>query len=1762
MSFMNDYLREKQKLAKEEAVSYSNSTKAKSKQTKKLSNFMEEYERERSAFEASNDFAPVRSNISRRITVAQNEDNERSWFKTPDVLDDGFDWTDFDDWKGLAKATLASGVDLTENAVTGLVGLGESLVDGMALLGPYLAKGQAYQSMAETGYYNPDFVEQTEKAFEDSHKWAEEFVPKNLINEEVVARKGASKVESILGVSAEKDSVFGEKSDSIAQSAGHLVGQYALSAAGVPWWLTAFTSAAGSEGENALNQGATFGEAAGSGTISGAAEVLSEMMFGGDVFTNGSGLSVSDKILTRTIANKGLRTFLKWGIDLFGEGAEETVSDIFSNLGTSLYREENLSEILASEEALEGYLESWVGGMVLGGGMSAININQAKREGKDYTSGLTEAQEAEVRKRYEDGLKEQGVDLNFFQKNKLVESALESVRNGEASPDAVLNILEGERTNNIQESKEMVDDSAVAPSPKNSELQRLIEERQALQDILIERYNNELYNEETENLAKQWGIVDSQIKAMEAPKATPKPVENRTPTEKAQKSFRDSVFDFEKLFGLDTEENRSKYKAVVKATELAQNFISKGAEGVKPIAEIFRSISDAGNYEDFQSYVYHALNVDRASLDTRFGKENRYVFGEEVTAEDSQRVIDWMDAQHPEFRDALEDVYAFNRFLLDLQVKGGVTSQETADLLNEMYPHYAPISRSRWGNTPSDALFKFINQNSADTVDSDSIDYFLNEVNQNEPLQSITSHGYDFNPLIDAMVDHAMRTYWTVAMKNSGASPDAIIAPDGNVEQTPDKTDDVFEPGTIPEAVEESSAEPTPPRREDLMDNRLGIVKLFQEYVLDNGYFAERLSKKTGNRNLESRWHDRRNARAKAQHIIGNGADGVRALTDIKTEVDKAGLADEFSAYMWHQRNIDGMTMQSRFGLAQNREVIKYTPAAKSMAEVRRLESEHPEFKKWAEDCYAYTGYFIDQYVDRGLLSRDDGEVIKELYPHYVPVRTKKGVIQPLFETMAQFSIEAENAYAMNAFGSELENTLHTTTWRSLANIESFIRNMDAGDSQFTFGTNGKYRTLSIFDNGEIKTFDITKEMFLAMQSGGWMDIKIPVFSHVSEFMRKATTEYNIFFALKNMVRDPQDIIYNSQHPMETYTVLISGEALNEMVHKGKYYQEYIENGGEPMDYFDPKKKKFDSDKKVSNAVKKWSGLELISNINGRIETQPRLAEYIASRKLGKSIEEAMLNSARVTTNFAAGGKLTKFLNRNGCTFLNASVQGALQHARNVTEAKQKGFKGWASMAARYVASGLTASALNQLFWDDDEEYEELPDYITNNYYLLWKTEDGQFLRLPKGRTNVVIENAIKQVAKMSLGDDEADWNEFYKLFLENLAPNNPVTDNIFAPIIEVAKNESWYGEDIVPKRLQDEPVEEQFDEKTDSFSILLGELTGYSPKKINYLLNSYTGVIGDVLLPMGTPKAEGPSDSFVGKVLNPLRDIFTTDSTLNNRVTGDFYDTLEEAESRAGFADATPEEELKSSFLISCNAEISKLLQEQRDIQTSDLPDSEKYQQTRAIKAEINELMEQALEDCEDIEVDGRYAEVGGRRYNYDADKERWYEITPKKKNGEDNFFYTREQNVTKAFGLDYADYWNNKEAYDDAFYIASGYDNEAGGEGSTMATVKYVFGVENFASFAPGLASIKADYDDDGNVISGSKRKKLEAYLEGLDIPEVEKYILFKSQYNWDTSHNYEIIDYLNERDDIRYYEMVDILKELGFDVDSEGNITWEED
>lgn len=939
---------------------------------------------------------------------------------------------------------------------------------------------------------------------------------------------------------------------------------------------------------------------------------------------------------------------------------------------------------------------------------------------------------------------------------------------------------------------------------------------------------------------------------------------------------------------------------------------------------------------------------------------------------------------------------------------------------------------------------------------------------------------------------------------------------------------------------------------------------VFKANFIDKGAVFEDLSKVTKNRNLEAKWDYTMLSDAQAQHYMQNGVEDKKSLDNIREEVENTGFSREFSEYMYHYLNIDRMTLDARYGI-ENKTVFGSTVTADvSKQKVSELESTHPEFKAFAQDVYDYMSDLRQRMVQNGILSQETADMWAEMYPHYVPIRRvdSKGMnvnvplatdrtgvnapikkatggnsdILPLFDTMAQRTMQTFKAINKNDFGIELKNTLGSTISRESQSIDNAVDMVETQDALLQAGENGYNPTFTVFENGQRVTFEITQEMYEALlpMSDKMRDSGSKILQKASSFHRGVLTEYNPVFALTNGIKDMQDILINSQHPAKTYAKIV--EATQQLLNKGQWYQEYMKHGGENNSYFDTETNSIAPTKK---GVLDTFPLKQISNLNNFIERVPRLAEYIASREMGRSVQESMLDSARVTTNFKAGGDVTKFLNKNGATFLNASMQGFNQQVRNVREANMNGLKGWGLLATKFAVAGLPALLLNHLLWDDDEEYQELSDYVKQNYYVVGKYGDGQFIRIPKGRTVAVIQEAFNQMDKLATGNDEADLGTFLEVLTNNLAPNNPISNNVVAPLVQAVTNKTWYGEDLVPQRLQDSPSAEQYDESTDKFSKAVGKALNISPMKINYVLDQYTGLVGDMILPALTPEVTSGSEGALGYAIAPLKDKFTTDGVMNKQVITDFYSKSEELTKNANKTTATNEDILKNKYLNSVKAEMNNLYKQKREIQNSDLSNKEKYAQVRDVQRQISALAEEGMSNFENAEVYEYYGKVNDRHFHINSDGE-WQKVTDKQ--------LAKQEKVTSSLNISANDYWGKKEEYDYAYENPGRY-----------GIAKAIGGYDSFVTYNKALNQIEADKNIYGESINGSKKVKVVSYLNNMNADYYTKIMLFKSEYPADDRYNTEIVEYLNSRDDISYQEMVDILTELDFKVSADGTIRW---
>lgn len=795
--------------------------------------------------------------------------------------------------------------------------------------------------------------------------------------------------------------------------------------------------------------------------------------------------------------------------------------------------------------------------------------------------------------------------------------------------------------------------------------------------------------------------------------------------------------------------------------------------------------------------------------------------------------------------------------------------------------------------------------------------------------------------------------------------------------------------------------------------------------------------------------------------------------------------------------------------------------ANKSIEIVNKIEQNNPEFSDYAKKVYDYeSGTYSDLslLVESGILSQEDANYYRNKYESYVPimrdtdagmmenqifgkrvsvgnvVKSAKGGTQniiPLKDAMAIKTMLIQRAANMNKLGLELMNALNPTVESESVTTENIIDDINGNKDLLQEGTNGKAPTMTVYEHGVKHTFEIPQEIYEALKPNYDSNSKITIkpLNAFSNFKRNVLTQYNPFFMVTNMIKDAQDVLINSQHPATTYKAI--PEAIAQLSSKGYWYKEMQAQGLFQDTYYD-NQGGFDTTKKGIEKLSEFYPLKKIAEVNDFIERVPRMAEYIASRKAGRSVEVASLDASRVTTNFKAGGDWTKFFNRNGATFLNASIQGAVQQVRNVQEAHQKGLKGYMGLATKFTVAALPAILLNNLLWDDDDEYEELSDYIKDNYYIIGKYGDGQFIRIPKGRMTAVIQKTIGEMQNLITGDDEVDLGNYLELVANNLAPSNPIENNIFSPFINTKlfnkddAGTTWYGEDLVPTRLQSKPVKEQYDETTDEFSKWLGEKLNLSPIKINNLIDQNTGVIGDLLLPMMTAEAKTKNDN---PIAAGIEDKFTADVVFDNKYSTDFYSVKEDLAKKSNSYEATDEDILKTKYMNSKQAQMNDIYAEIREVQNSDLDKKTKYAQVRDLRKQLNDIAETSLDSYSKLNIESSYAKVGEIEFRKN-DSGEWQKITSKQ--------LEKQNEAINTLGVSANNYWENKDEYDYAI------DNP-----DKYKVISQIDTYDNYLSYKNDIADIKEQYE---GYSTKQRKAAVQDYIESLNLSVPKKIMLEK--------------------------------------------------
>lgn len=380
-----------------------------------------------------------------------------------------------------------------------------------------------------------------------------------------------------------------------------------------------------------------------------------------------------------------------------------------------------------------------------------------------------------------------------------------------------------------------------------------------------------------------------------------------------------------------------------------------------------------------------------------------------------------------------------------------------------------------------------------------------------------------------------------------------------------------------------------------------------------------------------------------------------------------------------------------------------------------------------------------------------------------------------------------------------------------------------------------------------------------------------------------------------------------------------------------------------------------------------------VENFNNVIETAPRLAEYKRVAKGGTYDDKVkgLFEANDITTNFQKRGPVGKEADKF-IPYLNAALQGLDKYGRTALN-----FKSNPKLAAVTTAKsvvGITIPTLALYYFNhNDPNYQQMSQRTKDTYFLI-PNGDETFTKIPKPRElGVWFGSGVERTLEAMRTQDPKAFEGFMETIRDNFMPP---TRHVFAPFDDLRANKDFADRPIVPGDLQEQSPENQYDAKTSEISKGISAGLNYepikkvldsispqnvnlhpSPKQLDYLAKSYTGILGQLGIPAATKDAS---------VLDTLKQQVTADPAYSNDAVGKFYDTKQKLTTAskdvaAGHESDNLDADMKKYF-DKQSKEISKVRKEQKDIlNNSSLSREERQDQARRLQKVINDLANMA---------------------------------------------------------------------------------------------------------------------------------------------------------------------------------------------------------
>ena len=621
--------------------------------------------------------------------------------------------------------------------------------------------------------------------------------------------------------------------------------------------------------------------------------------------------------------------------------------------------------------------------------------------------------------------------------------------------------------------------------------------------------------------------------------------------------------------------------------------------------------------------------------------------------------------------------------------------------------------------------------------------------------------------------------------------------------------------------------------------------------------------------------------------------------------------------------------------------------------------------------------------------------------------------------------------------------------------------------TDFTPVANANKRIVTIMKGGKPSYYQIHNEEFyksVAELAPQQVNGLLKISQTVMQPMKLLITQNNPVFAVTNAIRDYGTAYKLSEINNPAVFAQKYIQALGGIISNSDAYKQYKAMGGGHSSELsanignisktlrDVAQKDMGKARRLAYSVFRHP-VETVASLNDVIESTPRFMEFQRTLESGGDLQQAIYNADDITTNFKKSGKgaMAKSVNKL-VMFNNAAIQGLDKLFRTITD---KDSKKRNKAILKWLLNALIMGVIGWL-WNkevDEEGYKNLSSYKKNNFYN-FAIGDGKFISLPKPRENALLDTFTERTIEYLAGENKDAFYDFGNYLTSQLLPPmlpdtlNPIDathsvlgGTVLGGLVDVGFNRDFKGTPIEGEYDKYNPINERYTESTTKLAYGLGQTKlardlDMSPKKIDHLISSYTGILGQVNKAV-FPMNDSSRDTSLG-----LRNKFISDSNYSTDVLNRMYENQEKAERAFNYSgsvgDAVEYENnsIITSYISGMNKAIKALPEEeQRNGRTYLLKslNSWNYEDTASQLNMLSNL------DGQTIDRNAIFDTLPSSALEWTVDKQKYvYQMTPQEYHKYISNYLAIIENARKHYGR------NTVESYETAKTAANKYMSE----------------------------------------------------------------------------------------------------------------------